>query len=143
MIEETGVVKSVEGPTAKVMVQKRGACEKCAAAGVCDPSDEGMEVEALNPVHARVGQNVKVSIRAQAYLKGSLFVYGIPLAAFIGGIVIGKKFGESFLPGVNSDTVSFITGFVLFAVSFLIARSWSKKAESQEEYKPVIDEILD
>ncbi len=142
MIEETGIVKKVDDTTAKVIVQKRGACEGCSASGVCHTSDDGMEIEALNPIRANVGQTVKVSIKSQAYLKGAIFVYGFPLAAFIAGVILGKNIGETYLKEINSDIVSILTGFAALTISFFIARAWSKKTEQNIEYKPVIEEIL-
>jgi sigma-E factor negative regulatory protein RseC len=129
MIEEIGIVIKVEDVTAKVAVQKRGTCEGCAASGVCETSEGGMEIEALNKAQAKVGQTVKVSMKPQAYLKGAIFVYGIPLVAL-------------YIQSVNSDIVSFFVGFAAFMISFLAARAWGKKAETKVEYKPVIEEIL-
>jgi positive regulator of sigma E activity len=79
MIEEIGIVIKVEDVTAKVAVQKRGTCEGCAASGVCETSEGGMEIEALNKAQAKVGQTVKVSMKPQAYLKGAIFVYIHPV----------------------------------------------------------------
>jgi positive regulator of sigma E activity len=62
MIDETGIVTSINDTYAKIKVQKRGACEGCAASGVCEPSEDGMEIEALNPV---LGKNL-----GEAYFKG-------------------------------------------------------------------------
>lgn len=142
MIEETGIVKEVNGIMAKILVQKRGTCEGCAAQGVCDTTEGGMEIEALNPVRARVGQTVKVSIKPQTYLKGAIFVYGLPMVCFVGGIIIGKNIAETYLQGVDSDIVGVIVGFITFVICFLIVKAWSKKAETKVEYKPVIEEII-
>jgi sigma-E factor negative regulatory protein RseC len=101
-----------------------------------------MEIEALNQAQAKVGQTVKISIKPQVYLKGAIFVYGIPLVAFIAGIIAGKNLGEAYIQSVNSDIVSFFVGFAAFMISFLAARAWGKKAETKVEYKPVIEEIL-
>ena len=143
MIEETGTVTKVSDTSARVIVQKRGTCEGCAASGVCETSEDGMEIEALNPVHAKVGQSVMVSIKPQAYLKGAIFIYGFPLVAFIAGVILGKNIGEAYLKDINSDTVSVILGFAALIISFLIARAWSKKAEKNVEYKPIIEKILE
>lgn len=143
MIEETGIVTGVDDVTAKILVQKRGACEGCAASGICEPSEKGMEIEALNPIQAKVGQTVKVSIKPQAYLKGTIFIYGFPLIAFIAGAILGKNIGEAYFKEISSDIVSVILGFVALIISFLIARAWGKKAETKTEYKPVIEEILE
>lgn len=142
MIEETGTVIKVEGITARVKVQKRGSCEGCAATGVCDPSEGGMEIEALNPVHAKVGQTVKVSIAASSYLKGTMLIYGLPVMALVAGAITGKVIGEEHFKGFDSDAVAALLGFSAFALTFLFARNWSKKAERRKEYKPVIEEII-
>ena len=142
-MEEIGVIKQVKGIMAFVIVQKRGACEGCSASGVCNPSESGMEIEALNPVNAKEGQTVKVSIKPQAYLKGTLVVYGFPLVAFIAGAILGKNIGETYLKNMNSDVVSVIIGFAALALGFLIVKAWSKRTESNMEYKPVIEEILE
>ncbi|MBI4654665.1 MAG: SoxR reducing system RseC family protein [Nitrospirae bacterium] len=142
MIEETGVVKQVEGNTARVLVQRKSECEKCASAGICEPAQGGMEIEALNPIHAQVGQKVKVSIKPQAYLKGTMIVYAFPLIALITGAIIGKNIGDAYFKEVNSDLTAAILGFIFLAITFIIIKLWSKKVETKLEYKPVIEEIL-
>ncbi len=143
MIEETGIVIKTDGITATVAVQKRGACEGCAAKGVCETTDAGMEVEALNPVHAKVGQTVEVSIKPRTYLKGSIIVYGFPLIAFVAGVIAGKDIGERYFKGIDSDIISVVLGFALLIISFLIIKVWSRQVESKEEYKPVIEKIIE
>ncbi len=143
MIEEIGIVTKADGIVANVIVQKRSACDGCKVRGVCEPSDEGMEIEALNPVQAKKGQKVKVSIKTQAYLKGAIIVYGIPLLAFVAGVILGKNIGELYFKQMDSDIVSFISGFAALIISFLVVKAWSKKAETKIEYKPVIEEIID
>jgi len=143
MIVETGIVTKTEDTTAKVVVQKRGACDGCNAKGTCATTPEGMEISALNPVKARVGQTVKVSLRPETYLKGTMLVYGLPLVLFIAGAMAGKNIGEKYMAGVNSDVVAAIAGFSALVASLLLVRIWSKKLESKTEYQPVIDEIIE
>lgn len=142
MIEETGVVVRTEGITATVLVQKRGACDGCTATGTCASTQEGMEIEALNPVQAKSGQTVKVSIQSMTYLKGTMLVYGFPMIALIGGAVIGKNLGEQFFTSIDSDLSAAIFGFSAFLLAFLFAKAFSRKAETKTEYKPVISEIV-
>lgn len=143
MIEETGIVVKTEGVTATVRVQKRGACEGCAVRGVCEPSEEGMEIEALNPVQAKVGQTVEISITPQTYLKSAIYIYGLPLVALIAGAIIGKNLGDLYIKDINSDLVAAILGFGSFFITFLFMRLWSKKAETKSEYKPIIERIIE
>ncbi len=143
MIDETGVVTKTEGITAKILVQKKSSCENCGVASACKSSDNGMEIEALNPVQAKVGQTVKVSIKPQTYLKGTMLVYGIPLVALIAGAILGKNIGEIYFKGVNSDSIAALLGFAALIITFLVIYAWSKKAETKTEHKPVIEEIME
>jgi len=142
MIEETGIVTNTKDEIAKVLVQKRGGCEGCAAQGICETTEGGMEIEALNPVGAQVGQTVKISIKPQTYLRGAIFVYGLPMVCFVAGIIIGKNIAETYFKGTDSDIIGVIIGFAALITSFLGVKVWSKKAETKVEYKPVIEEIL-
>ncbi len=128
MIEETGVVTVTEGITARVKVQKRGACEGCTATGVCETSDDGMEINALNPVQAKVGQTVKVNIKPQSYLMGTMMVYGFPMIALIAGAIIGKNIGEKYFSGFDSDIIAAFLGFASLFITFLFVKNWSRKA---------------
>ena len=142
MVEEIGVVTKTEGVTAKVAIQKKGTCEGCAVKGVCETQGEGTEIEALNPLDAKVGQTVKVSIKAQVYLKGTMLVYGIPLIALIGGAIFGKNIGEKYFRETSSDLIAAIMGFGALILSFLVIKIWTHTFETKTEYKPVIEEIL-
>ncbi len=142
MIEETGIVIKTEGETARVAVQKRGACEGCTAKGACESTSDGMEIEALNPVNAREGQTVKVLLQAETYLKGSMIVYGLPLVFFIAGAIAGKNIGDAYFAEYNSDLFAAIAGFASLILSLIAVKIWSGKLESRTESKPYIGEII-
>lgn len=143
MVEETGIVTKIDGNMAKVLVQKKSACDGCGMQGTCQSTPEGMEIEALNAVHAKEGQRVKILMTPRDYLKGTMIVYGLPLVVFITGAIIGKNIGEGYLKDMNSDLVAAVTGFIALALSLAGVRIWSKKMESNAEYNPVIEEIID
>jgi sigma-E factor negative regulatory protein RseC len=143
MIEETGIVTKTDGIMARVAVQKKGTCEGCAVKGVCETQGEGAEIEAINTVHAKVGQTVKISIKPQVYLKGTMLVYGIPLIALIAGAIFGKNIGELYFRETSSDLVAAIAGFGSLILSFLFIKIWARSFETKTEYKPVIEEIID
>jgi sigma-E factor negative regulatory protein RseC len=142
MEDEIGVVTEVEGVTAKVVVQKRGTCDSCAAEGTCESTEAGMEIEAVNLANAKVGQTVKVSIKPLAYLKESILVYGMPLVFFLAGAIAGKMIGPKHFPGINSDLLAAFAGFAALALSFAGVKLWSRKAEARAEYRPFIEEIV-
>lgn len=142
-MEETGIVKSLSGALAIVVVERKSACDQCKAG--CKVTDSGAEIEALNPVKAKIGQRVKVIMKPYTYLKGSIIIYGIPALALIIGAIIGKELLTSIHPftSLDPDVVSAITGFGAFVLSFLVVKIWSMKIEKKIEYKPVIQEILE
>jgi len=141
MIEEEGVVAEIEGDIARVAILTKSACEKCAASGVCHPGDQEF-MEAANPLGAQKGQKVKVVVAPQVYLKASLILYGLPMAAFIGGAIIAKNLAVQYGSEANSDLWAFLAGAACLLVSFLFIRSYNKKVEKTQKYKPVIVEIL-
>ena len=140
-MNEIGTVKHIHGITAIVTVERKSACEQCAAG--CKLGDSGADIEAVNRVEAKVGQKVRVEIRPYSYLKGSVIVYGLPALALVAGAVVGKELLSGFFPARDPDIVSALAGFGAFAVSFLIVKLWSMRIEKKPEYKPVIEEIIE
>ncbi len=140
MIEEEGIVAETSDGIAQVAVLKKSACEQCAAAGVCHPGDKEY-LEASNPLGAKKGQKVKVALAPQIYLKASIILYGIPMAALIAGAIVAKNAAVR-LGAANSDLWAFFAGMAGLLVSFLFIRAYNKKIEKTAKYKPVIVEIL-
>jgi sigma-E factor negative regulatory protein RseC len=141
MIEEIGIVKSVEGPVAVVDVPRKSACEGCTA-GTCKVEDQTMEIEAFNKAGARVGQKVRVMVHSYAYMKGSMVVYGIPAVGLVLGAVLGKEVASRYITSTDPDALSAFFGFGFLALSFLLVKFWTKAKARNTETKPVIEEIL-
>jgi sigma-E factor negative regulatory protein RseC len=141
-VEEVGVIKGIEGIMAVVSIPRKSACEGCSL-GICKPDEQYMEIKALNPVHANIGQKVKIVMKSHTYLKGSLIVYGIPALALITGAVIGKEVISPYSVRLDPDIVSAVTGFIAFAVSFIAVKLWSSRAGENIEARPVIEEIIE
>jgi sigma-E factor negative regulatory protein RseC len=141
-MEEVGIIMSIDGLTAKVTVPRKGACEGCTA-GTCKPGEQSMEIEALNPLEARVGQTVRVVMKPYSYLKGSIIVYGIPALALIIGAVLGKEIFSAYFKEVNPDVISAISGFGACIVFFIFIKIWSIKVVKKQDLKPIIEEIIE
>lgn len=142
IVEEVGIIKNIDGMTATVSIPRKSACEGCSFSA-CKTGKEGMLIEALNPVNARVGQKVRIVMKPYTYLKGSAIVYGIPAIALVSGAVLGKEVLSRYFVRTDPDILSAITGFIAFALSFLLIKVWSKKTAEKEDIKPVIEEILE
>ncbi len=141
MIEEEGIVAEVHDGIAKVSILTKSACEQCAASGICHPGDTEL-MEAANPLGAVKGQKVKVVLAPQIYLKASIILYGVPMAALIGGAIVAKNIAMRAGAASNSDLWAFIAGTACLLVSFILIRAYNKKVEKTRQYKPVIVEIL-
>lgn len=141
MIEEIGIVKSVEGMTAVVAVPRKSACEGCTM-GICKPEDKSMEIEAWNEAGAKAGQRVKVAIKSSAYMKGAMVVYGLPAVGLVIGAVFGKEIMSKAFPAADPDVLSALFGFGAFILSFVIVKIWAHKTTSKVESRPVVEEIL-
>lgn len=131
----------VNGDVAKIAILKKSACESCAAAGVCHPGDQEL-MEADNPMGAKKGQRVKVVVAPQMYLKASLVLYGVPMAALAGGAIVGKEIAMRSGAAANSDLWAFLLGMVCLLISFFFIRQYNKKVEKSRKYRPIIVEIL-
>jgi sigma-E factor negative regulatory protein RseC len=141
VLEEEGVIAEIVGDIARVAVLKKSACEQCAASGVCHPGEQDY-LEATNPLGAKKGDKVKVVLAPQLYLKASIILYGIPMAALVGGAILGKNIAVSHAGEDGSDLWAFIAGMACMVVSFVFIRSYNKKVEKTQKYKPVVVEIL-
>lgn len=142
VMEEVGTIMSIDGLTAKVTVPRKTACEGCTA-GTCKPGKQFMEIAALNPVNARVGQTVRVVMKPYSYLKGVIIVYGIPAIALVIGAILGKEFFSTYFTGTDPDVVSALFGFGAFIIFFLLIKFWSITFEKKQELKPIIEEIIE
>jgi positive regulator of sigma E activity len=142
IVEEVGLVKSVDGSLATVAIEKKSSCEGCSLK-ICKPDEQHMEIEALNSVHAVVGQKVKVALKSYSYLRNSAVVYGIPALFLVLGAVAGKEIISAFFTNADPDIVSAFSGFGASAFSFLCIKLWSLKAGTKTALKPVIEEILE
>ncbi|MBF0457594.1 MAG: SoxR reducing system RseC family protein [Nitrospirae bacterium] len=148
-MDEIGVVRSIDGVTATVIVEKRLSCEGCKENQSCGINSDGndnqtIEISALNIAGAQVGQMVKVTAKSFTYVKGTLLVYGLPAVA----LLLGAVFGKYLLAGIffktsNPETLSALAGFSAFVISFIILKIISRNLEKKTENTPIIEHIIE
>ncbi|MBF0319810.1 MAG: SoxR reducing system RseC family protein [Nitrospirae bacterium] len=149
VMEETGVVKSIDGVTATVLVQKTKTCEGCKESQSCGIAGNGedqsqtVEIAALNIAGARVGQTVRVVAKSYTYVKGTLLVYGLPAVALLLGAIAGKYMLADMFKSSNPEILSAFGGFSAFLVSFIILKLISRRLERKTENTPVIEHIIE
>ncbi len=129
---------------AKVFVGAgHGCCESCQPVSCDIDTTRGIETEAANPVHAEVGQKVRIDMKALAFLERVLVVYVLPIVAFLTGALLGGAYLPAYFSGTSPDVLSAAGGFFLFLISLLTARVFSRKMEKKTEDKPVIKAIIE
>ena len=142
MATEKGIVTKLESTTAWVKTTRTSACETCTAKSACRTLGGGkeMEVEAINPVGAKMGDWVVLGFETSALVKISFLVYIVPIVSMIIGAVIGQKIALSYQ--YNGSVLSAIVGFLFFFLAFLFIKSTGNKMAKKNEYRPKIIRII-
>lgn len=138
-----GIVKSVDGSMAKVVVEAGASCcEKCQK-GSCDISTRGVETEAVNLAHAKVGQKVNVDMKTLTYMKGALIIYVLPVLALFAGAILGWDYLPAYFNNTDPNILCAEGGFFLFLLSFIFVKILAGRMERKTEHKSVIESIID
>ncbi|MDX9715038.1 MAG: SoxR reducing system RseC family protein [Dissulfurispiraceae bacterium] len=144
-MEDIGIVKQLNGGMAVVVIKKHTGCEGCKGSAVCNIGSSGNEanIEAVNQVDAEPGDKVKIRFAASMYLKGALFIYGLPALMLVAGAVAGKELLPGFFNSVDPDLLSAVSGFTLFIVSFVVVKFLLGRSSSAARSVPVVYEIVE
>lgn len=138
-----GIVKSVDGSTARVMVEMGASCcEKCQK-GSCDVETRGVETEAVNVAHAKVGQKVNVDMTTVTYLKGALIVYVLPVIALFVGALLGWDYLPLYFRHTDPNILCAAGSFILFFLSLIFVKILAGRMEKKTEHKSVIASIIE
>lgn len=142
-MEEIGIVKSVDGPLARVVLSRRGSCCDSCEKESCDIPEEGVETEAINKAGAKVGQRVKVVMEPYTFIKGALILYVFPLIALFAGAFLGKIYLSRVFEKTDSELLAAIGAIVAFLASLLIVKLLSGRMSKKTEYRSVIESIVE
>jgi len=143
MIEERARVIAVENNQLLLEAETRAACNACAAKQGCGTSVLSKWVgrkftrfQAPNTVNARVGDEVVVGLAEEAMLKGSVFVYLLPLLAMIGFALLADSL-------ISTDTASrdllvLVSAVAGFALMLVISRLFLSTGNNKSRLTPVV-----
>lgn len=117
VIEDSGIVKAINGNKITVEIERGGGCKSCSMHGFCmkNVMDE-MELSTELPL--QVGDRVQLEVSASGRALASLMIFGLPLAFLFAGFLISSIW--------LSEIVSIGIGFTALAISFLIIRALDK-----------------
>ena len=126
-----GIVTEVNETTAKIRFHRSPQCSHC---GACLTAGENeMELELSNPVGAKVGDYVRVSLSPKRVVQASLLAYAVPLALLIAGVWAGSTV---------SDWFGLALGVAACGVSYVILRFVEKRSRDKNRFKPRIEAII-
>ncbi len=134
---EVGVVISVKSEILRVRPERTNICEACGAKALCFPADgRDTTIEVVNRAGAVPGDIVSLSQGEGIRISAALIVFGIPVAATIGGTLIGTQHASDPSGGA---AVGAIAGL---ALGLLLVRGLNRLLGALGNTKPVAVEIL-
>lgn len=141
MVREKGVIERITGKKAMVRIQKSSACSACESKDSCDvTSGKGMTIEVVNELMASEGDVVEISISSRSFLKLTVLVYFLPVAALIICAYFGEVLGARV--GFNTTLASILTGGVGVGVTFFILRRFDQDQRKKRSLSPKMTRIL-
>jgi sigma-E factor negative regulatory protein RseC len=133
----TGTVIENKGNIARVYIESK-ACDHCQACGFGAVREEKtLEVNALNDVGAREGDQVHLEVSGRKVMEASAILFLIPFGGFILGFLLGYF---ALGPLVHARTASaLILGFALLAASYYLVYLLGNKSEFEFIVKSVLE----
>lgn len=144
MIEERAEVTAVNSPYATVVTQRRSSCSGCSTKG-CGTgalsqvfAARSQEMRVLNPIEARVGEQVVLGLEEGALLRGSLAVYIVPLLTMLAGGVLGEVLAPSLALEQSSEYISLPAALAGLAAGFFWVRRFGQRMMKDDRFMAVI-----
>ena len=139
-------VISNEGALTRVNVARNAMCDGCHQEGACNISlmEPGKDTEALvrNPLGAKPGDRVEISMDERVLLRGGAVLYMLPLGFMLASIVLAMKFKTLLAPGLGEDILALLAALAGLLVSVPVVRIWSRRSKYLADNTPVITSIL-
>ena len=143
MIEETARVIAIENNQLLLEAETRAACNACAAKQGCGTSvlskwigRKFTRFQVPNTVNARVGDQVVVGLAEEAMLKGSVFVYLLPLLAMIGSALLAD--GLISTDAASRDLLVVVSAVAGFVLMLFISRWFLSTSTNRSRLTPVV-----
>ena len=138
-MEEHGIVIEKKGRIAVIRAERTTSCDSCASKKSCHSpgaADNEILIEADDPIGVKAGDHVVFTVSAGSVLKAGFLLYLLPIAFFIGGLVLGQTVLTGVLPGYNADLVTGVTGLVFLGAAFLGLKGYGAVADRKGSLRP-------
>jgi len=144
MADRIGLVIGNENDgRARIIIDRKGACGGCHTTGSgCRSclSSAKMESLVLNPVGARSGDVVQVSLKSGNLLVGAALLYVMPVLALLGGALIGSA--ESSVVGWDGTSATVLGGGAGLAIGFGLVMGLDRCSWVRRRLAPRITAVL-
>jgi len=136
------MVVEAKGEWAHVVTEKRDACGGCSAQHSCRTCLSASKIitRVRNPIGAKAGDLVVISLRSRVLWQGAALMYLIPVAGLMFGAGAGLWLNR-YVP-LGETLPSLILSLVGLSLGFLILRFISNKAAVARHFVPAISRIL-
>ena len=143
-VEEEGIVTEVRGASAMVRAVETSRCSGCVSAGYCHGAAGRGEkvVEAGNPIGAREGDRVVISIPSPDLLKASFQVYVVPVIGILAGAGAAQGAVNTLAGPEAAGMAAGIGGLLGALLSVLIMKRLRRRPSSAVSLRPLIVKIL-
>lgn len=147
-MEQFGEVIAIKEQLAVVRVRRHFACSQCGRCGLGIAGGEPLdpEIEVKNPIGAKVGQVVRITMDTRQLLMGSFVVYLLPIMGLILGILLGETLGPSLGLGFafrGVELTGLALGVVFMMLVYYFVRRWDKKLAASGRFRPVAVDVVD
>ncbi len=126
------------GAKALVKTIKSKSCDSCDSKDSCSETSKAQEMTILleNSLNASIGDLVIVGFKTAPLLKITFLLYIFPIILLIAGAAAG----EALSTAINTDPslTSLISGFLCFAVSFVVIRIINNAWANKKEFQPFL-----
>jgi sigma-E factor negative regulatory protein RseC len=141
MVREQGTVEGLKDGKSMVRIERSSACATCESKASCHiEAGKELLVEVGNPIGAKEGDRVEVSMPTASVIKISAFVYIVPVAGLIAGAILGGWLTYLFQMGDNASRV--IGGALGLGLSLALVIYFDRSVRSRPEYHPKMTRII-
>lgn len=137
-MKQIGFVTKTFKDKAQLEVKRPSSCGNCkGCASSCD--EDAHIVTIKNILNAQEGDYVELSAVSKNVIKFISIVYMIPFAFLILGILLGNSY---FQGNSSQEILSFVTGMVAMALSFILVKIIDKRISDKGESTVEMSRVL-
>ncbi len=144
MAEQIGVVQISEGNgRARVVTDRRGGCSGCeSGSGACRSclSSAKLESSVNNPLGARAGDIVKISLPTRTLYKGAAILYLVPILGLIAGAFVGLWMATNL--GWSDSPVTVLGGMIGLGAGLGVVVRIGRGRKMSQALTPTITAII-